>query len=360
MILLYLNPDIITASAVTESHSHSVVNQLSRAVPRDPSQRASPVLSSPSPDLLVLKAAFQQLPSPSPYRKDQNVLNPSHKREFLLVVQHVGYGSRRRVAHGYPPVHPHAPGRPVHGPQADRPKHAWLGRRGQAHLPKVEIVAVGLERVRPREQKRRRTGQIVAGDEDWLQRVLQGQDPTRSPVLERPSHHLFQTGLAAAGFLQDTLEEPSALPRGSAEFLAISREEAPRVVRVENRAAPVARCEEHRREHPADSATGGDVEVVGDSGVRDAPHPTAVHAEYAYFSPLILQLLNAAVGGGGGGDLLGDPKLAVIVAEEELALQDGENLVAQFVCVDARLLAQFHHWILLFPIDINYARHFLG
>jgi hypothetical protein len=42
--------------------------------------------------------------------------------------------------------------------------------------------------------------------------------------------------------------------------------------------------------------------------------------------------------GAGAIDGLGDPELLIVVAKQELALQDGKDFVAEFVGVDARFL----------------------
>lgn len=146
-------------------------------------------------------------------------------------------------------------------------------------------------------------------------------------------------------------------------------EEAPRVVGLEHRPGLVSAGEEHGGKDASDSGAGGNVEVIGDSGVgiarfelervleireglsrENPPHASAaVDAEYADFAPLVLDCRNGGFGlglgfefgvGGGRGrrDLLGDPEFLIVVAEEELALQYGEYLVAELIGVDARLL----------------------
>ncbi|KAB2617414.1 patatin-like protein 6 [Pyrus ussuriensis x Pyrus communis] len=91
------------------------------------------------------------------------------------------------------------------------------------------------------------------------------------------------------------------------QALAVIGEEAPRVFGLENRTGVVSGGEEHGREYTSDAGSGGDVEVIGDSGVRiprfllqrlleicqglSGKNPShssaAVDAENADFAPLV-------------------------------------------------------------------------
>lgn len=130
--------------------------------------------------------------------------------------------------------------------------------------------------------------------------------------------------------------------------------------------------EEHRRENSSDAGAGGDVEVIGDSGVRvagfllesvlqigqglageNASHAATVDGEYAYLATLVLDGGDAVDGGGVGmrlsfrfgingcRDLLGEPELLLFVAEEKLAFENGEDFIAELICVNAWFL-HFH------------------
>jgi hypothetical protein len=352
----HLDAQVVGCAALAEGARHGVVDKVGGAVGRNTGDGARPLLGTPpthAPEFRLASGARASARAAADGEHEE-VLDPAHERELVLVVEHVRDGGGRRAAHGGAAVYSGAGRGAVHRRHLGGLEASGLGPRGAPDLAEAEVVAPVLQCVGAREHQRRGRLEVVARDEHGLDGVPQGE-----LLAERRLHcRLQRRRWRGQGPLLAAAEEGRGRGgRGPAEHARrVVRDEPPRVVGVEERRAARVRGEEHRGEHAAGAGARSEVEVVGDAGVgvprraaqrglqvrqraagqqRPQAAPAAVHAEHADL-PALRRLTRRR-----RGRLrrqfrrrLGQPELVRVgIAEQELALEDGEYLVAELVRV---------------------------
>lgn len=232
----------------------------------------------------------------------------------------MGDGCGGGVAHGDAAVEAEDAGLAVDGGDLD-----GGAAGGGADVAEAEVEGVGLDGVGAGEDEGGAGGEVVAGDEEGLERVTEGEVDERSAD--------------PAGEAPPAAEEAEPALAGAAEV----GEEGESVGGGEEWAGVGAAGEEEGGEEATVAGAGGEVEKVGEAGVGDGGGA----AEGGF---------EAGEGGGGeeavgrsrgvdgedadaadvAGEGRGSGLLGFVVgrvAEQELGLQNGEDLVAKLVDV---------------------------
>uniref|UniRef100_K4A8Q3 Uncharacterized protein n=1 Tax=Setaria italica TaxID=4555 RepID=K4A8Q3_SETIT len=272
---------------------------------------------------------------------DEQVLDARGERELALVVEHVRDGGRRGVAERDATADRRDAGGPVARPRLHRRRGPARPRaRRGADVAEAEVVGAGLDGVGAREEERAARGEVVAWDQHRPHRVAQREVPEQ---------------LAERGGARAAEQRAQAAPAPATE-----RE---RVLRREERAPLGPPRDQHGREHAPGSGPRCDVEEVGQPGaVVPGPPPqrglqpderrageqpvggppAAVDRQDAHLALALLRRQRPQrrrLPRTGPRLLRRGPRgeeLGVVVAEEELALEDGEDLVGELVHVQAR------------------------
>jgi hypothetical protein len=283
---------------------------------------------------------------------DEQILDAGGERELALVVEHVRDGGRRGVAERDAAADRCDAGGPVAGPRLHRGRGAARTGAGRgADVAEAEIVGAGLDGVGAREEERAPRGKVVAWDQHGPHRVAQGEVPEQ--LAERGARAAEQRAQAAPG-------PAAAVGPPPAEA---AQQEGEGVLRREDRAPGGAPRDQHGREHAPGAGPGRDVEEVGQPGplVPGAPPQgglqpdqrgageqpvggpaAAVDRQDAHFALAGRRRRHRSQRRGlprTGPRLRRGPRgeeLGVVVAEEELALEDGEDLVGELVHVQPR------------------------